>query len=75
VDGKENLDPDNTSSVSNTVTNTINNQFEHEFHDQTVRLLNAQPVRQSTDDCVSGYKYSISGLPGTRFLTHQVWAI
>jgi hypothetical protein len=30
VDGEEDLDLDNTSSVLNTVLNTINNKFEHE---------------------------------------------
>jgi hypothetical protein len=74
-DGEEVLDPDNTSSVFNTVPNTINNEFEHECLDEAVRLLNAHPIRQSTDDCLPGHKYSIPGLPGTKFLAHQVWAI
>ena len=74
-DGKEVLDPDITSSVLCTVLNTINNQFEHECLDEVVRLLNAQPIRQSSDDRVPGHKYSIPGLPGTKFLVHQVWAI
>jgi len=30
VDGEEDLDPENTSSVLHTVLNTINNEFEHE---------------------------------------------
>jgi len=38
-------------------------------------LLNAHPILQSTDDRVPGHKYSIPGLPGTKFLAHQVWAI
>ena len=75
VDGGEDLDPDNTSSVLKTVLNTINNEFEQKCHDEAVKLLNAHPVRQSTDDCVPGHKYSIPGLPQTEFLTHQVWAI
>ena len=75
MDGKEDLDPDNTSSVLNTVLITINNEFEHKWLDEAVRLLNAHPIRQSTDDCVPGHKYSIPGLLGTRFLAHQVWAI
>jgi hypothetical protein len=74
-DGEEVLDPDNTSSVLSTVLNTINNQFEHKCLDEAVRLLNANPICQSTDDCVPGHKYSIPGLPGTKFLAHQVWAI
>ena len=74
-DGEEVLDPDNTSSVLSTVLNTINNEFEHECLDEAVRLLNAHPIRQSTDDRVPGHKYSIPGLPGTKFLAHQVWAI
>jgi len=74
-DGEEVLDPDNTGSVLSTVLNPINNEFEHECHDQAVRLLNAHPIRQSTDDRVPGHKYSIPGLPGTKFRAHQMWAI
>jgi len=74
-DGEEVLDPENTSSVLNTVLDTINNEFEHECLDEAVRLLNACPIRQSTDDRVPGHKYSIPGLPGTKFFAHQVWAI
>jgi hypothetical protein len=69
------LNPDNTSSVLSTILNTINNEFEHECPDEVVRLLNVHPIRQSTDDHVPGHKYSIPGLPRTRFLAHQVWAI
>jgi hypothetical protein len=74
-DGEEVFDPDNTSSVSSTILNTINHQFEHECVDEAARLLNSHPIRQSTDDCVPGQKYSIPGLPGTKCLAHQVWAI
>jgi len=74
-DGEEVLDPANTSSVLNTVLSTINNKFEHECLDEAVWLLNAHPIRQSTDDRVPGHKYSIPGLPGTKFQAHQVWAI
>jgi len=74
-DGEEVLDPDNTSSVLSTVLNTINNEFEHDCLEEAFRLLNAHPIRQSPDDRVPGYKYSIPGLPGTKFLAHQVWAI
>jgi len=74
-DGEEVLDPENTSSVLSTVLNTINNEFEHECLDEAVRLLNTNPIRQSADDRVPGHKYSIPGLPGTKFLAHQVWAI
>jgi hypothetical protein len=74
-DGEAVLDPDNTSSVLSTVLNTINNEFEHECLDEAVRLLMAHPICQSTDDRVPGHKYSIPGLPGTKFLAHQVWAI
>jgi len=74
-DDKEVLDPANTSSVLNTVLSTINNEFEHEGLDEAVRLLNAHSIRQSTDDWVPGHKYSIPGLPGIKFLVHQVWAI
>jgi len=74
-DGEEVLDPQNTSLVLNMVINTINNKFDKECHDEAVRLLNAHPIRQSTDDSVPYLKNSIPGLPGTTFLTYQVWAI
>jgi hypothetical protein len=74
-DGEAVLDPDNTSSGLSTVLNTINNEFEYECLNEAVRLLNAHLICQSTDDCVPGHKYSIPGLPGTKFLVHQVWAI
>jgi hypothetical protein len=74
-DGEEVLDPENTSSVLCTVLNTINNEFEHECLDEVVRLLNAHPICQSADYRVPGHNYSIPGLPGTKFLAHQVWAI
>jgi len=74
-DGEEVLDPANASSVLNTVLSTINNEFEHECLDEAVRLLNVHSIRQSTDDRVPGQKYSNPGLPGTKFLAHQVWAI
>jgi hypothetical protein len=74
-DGEEVLDPDNTSSVLSTVLNTVINEFEHEWLDDGVRLLNAHPICQSTDDRVPGHKCSIPGLLGTKFLVHQVWAI
>jgi hypothetical protein len=74
-DGKAVLDPDNTSSVLSTVLNTINNECEHECLDEAVRLLNGHPIGQSTDDRVPGHKYSHPGLPGTKFLAHQLWAI
>jgi len=75
VDGEEVLDPDNSISLLSTVLITITNEFEHESLDEAVRLLNAHPIRQSIGDCIPGHKYSISGLPRTRFLAHQVWAI
>jgi len=74
-DGEEVLDPDNTSSILSAVLNTINNEFEHECLDEVVRLLNALQIRQSTYDRVPGHKYSIPGLPGIKFLAHQMWAI
>jgi len=55
-DGEEVLDPDTTSSVLSTVLNTINNEFEHECLDEAVRLLNAHPIHQTTDDRVPGQK-------------------
>ena len=75
MDREKVLDPDNTGSVLSTVLNTLNNEFEHEWLDEAVRLLNAHPIRQSTDDRIPGYKYSIPGLVATKFLAHQVWAI
>jgi len=74
-DCEEVLDPDNTSSVLRTVLNAINNQFEYQCLDEAVRLLNAHPIRQSTDDRVPGHKYSIPDLQESKFLAHQVWAI
>jgi len=74
-DGKEVLDPDISISVLSTVLNTINNEFDYGCLDEAVRLLNAHPIRQSTEDHVPGHKYSIPGLPRTEILAHQVWAI
>jgi hypothetical protein len=74
-DGEGVLNPDSTSSVLSTVLNTINNEFEHECLDDAVRLLNVHPIHQSTHDRIPGHKYSIPGLPGTKSLVHQVWAI
>jgi len=74
-DGDKVRDPEITSSVLNTVPKTINNAFEHECLDEAVRLLNACPICQSTDDSVPGRKYSIPGLTGTKFLAPQLWAI
>ena len=74
-DGEEFLNPANRGSVLNTVRSTINNELEHECFDQAVRVLNAHPIRQSTDDRVPGHNYSIPGLPGTKFLAYQVLAI
>jgi len=74
-DGSEDHDPEITSLVFNTGLNTINNEFEHECLEEAVSLLNAHLIRQSIDDRVPGHKYSIPGLPGTKFLGHQVWAI
>jgi len=75
VDGEEDLDPENNSSVLNTVLNKINDEFEQEFLEEAVRLLNAHPIRQSIDDHVPAHTYSIPGLPGTQFLVQQVWVI
>jgi len=74
-DGGKDLNPENSSSVWYTVLNSINNEFEHECLKEAVRLLNAHLIRQSIDDRVPGHKYSIPGLPGTKFLAHLVWAI
>jgi hypothetical protein len=74
-DGEEVLDPDDPHSLLSTVLNTINKEFEHGWHDEVDRLLNLHPIRQSTDNRVAGHKYSIPGLPGTKFLADHVWAI
>ena len=74
-DCKEVLDPENGSPVMNTVLTTIKKKFEPECLDETVWLLNAHPLGQISDYCVPGHKYSIAGLPGTKFLAHKVWAI
>jgi len=74
-DGEEDLNPENTRLVRNTVLNTINNAFEHQCLHEAVRLLNAHPIRRSIDNRVPGHKYSIPGLPRTKFLAHQLWAI
>ena len=54
MDGEEVLDPDNTSSVSSTVLNKPKHELEYECVVEVVRLLNPHPIRQSTDDRVSG---------------------
>jgi hypothetical protein len=74
-DGEEVLDPDNTSSALSTVLKTIHNNFEHQCLDEAVRLLNIHPICQTTDDRIPGYKYSIAGLPESKYLVHQVSAI
>jgi len=73
--GKEVLDLDHGSSVLNTIPNTINNESEHEFLNEVIRLLNTHPIRQLKVDQVSGAKYTIPGLPRTKYLVHQVLAI
>jgi hypothetical protein len=75
LDGEESLDPDTTSSFLSTEPNTINNKFEYVCLDEAVRLLNAHPICQSTEDVVPGHTFSIPGLRGTTYLAHQVWAI
>jgi hypothetical protein len=46
VDGKEDLDSDNTSLLLTTVLSTNNNKIEHESLCEAVRLLDAHPVCQ-----------------------------
>jgi len=75
VDGEEVLVPENTSSVPSTVLNTINNESEHDGLEVAVRLFNPHQIPQSTEDHVPGHKNSGPGLPGTKFLVRQVWAI
>jgi len=74
-DGQEVLDPENTCSVRNTVLTTANKKFGYECLDEAVRLLNARPICQLPDDHIPDCRYSISGLPGTKFMVHQVCAI
>ena len=67
VDGKEDLDPENTSSVLNTVLITINNKFEHRCLGEAFRLLNALQICLSIDDRFPGHKYSIPACPERSF--------
>jgi len=53
----------------------MNNEFECICHDELFRVLNTHRNYQSTDDCPPGPKYLIPGLPGTKILAHQFWAI
>jgi hypothetical protein len=73
VDGEEDLDLDNTSSVMNTVLNTINNEFEHECLDDAVGLLNAYPSRDSRDDRVPGQKYLTTACPELSCWRTRFW--
>jgi len=57
VDGEEDLNPENTSSIRNTVLNTIDNEFEHKCLEEVIRLLNARPICQLIDDHVPGHKF------------------
>jgi len=75
VDGEEIVDPDNTSLVLSTVPNTINNKFDHECLDAAVRLRNAYPIGQSTNNTVRGHKNTIPGLHRTMCLAHHVRSI
>jgi hypothetical protein len=75
VDGKKALHADNKVSVLSKVLKTTNNKHEHEWLNGLIRLLNAHRTRQSTDDIVPSYMYSIPSWPRREFLVHQVWAI
>jgi hypothetical protein len=57
------------------VSSTNLKEFEYECLDEAVKLLIAHTISQSPDDRVSGHKYSVQGLSGTKFLVHQEWAI
>lgn len=74
-DGEEVLNEDTGSSVLHTVLNAINNAFEPKCLNNPVTLLDSRPIWQSNDYWVFGNTYSISTLPGTLFLAHQVWSI
>jgi hypothetical protein len=73
--GEEVLEPANLRSGLNTALCTINNDHQHQSVNNVVRLLNAHPSSESTDDRVLGHKYSIPGVPRTEFLAHQDLAI
>jgi len=47
--------------------NTIKNEFEVDCLDEAVRLLNEHLICQSTNEHVPAHKYSIPGLPRTKF--------
>jgi len=73
--GEKVRDPDYHSSALNTVLHPLNNEFEHKCVAEEVRLLNACLIRQLKADRVTGNMYSIPGLPRTKILAHQGWAI
>jgi hypothetical protein len=75
VDVQENLDPDNGKLEFNTVPNAYNNQFDHQSLDKVVRLLNADSICHSVDNCVPGHNYLIPDLPRILFQAHQIRAI
>jgi hypothetical protein len=56
VDGEEDLDPQNNSSVLDNIVNSINNEFVRKWLEEAVRLLNAHPICRSIDDRVPGHK-------------------
>jgi len=73
--GEELLNPDNSSLVWNIGLNTINNKLEHMCLNVVVRLLDAHRIPELQADRVPGNMYSIPGMPGTKFLVHQVCTI
>jgi len=48
---------------------------EYECHYEAVRLLKTHSICKSTADGVPGNKLPVPGMPSTKFLVHQVWAI
>jgi len=74
-DGEVVLGSDKSSSVLNTICNSIKNEFGQKYFIQAVSHLNAHQLCQSIADQVPGNKNSIPGLPRTKILAHQVWAI
>jgi len=75
VDFEEVLNLNNCRLVQYTVLITINNKLAFEHLDEEIRLLNTCSIQQLKCVRVSSTKYSIPGLPGARFLEHQIWPI
>lgn len=75
VDGKEVLEPGNTSSEFSTGFYRLNNTCQHEYPDEAVRQLNAYPIPQPINECVYVNKYSFPCLSVSNIVVRQIWAI